>query len=146
VATEKPRIRAVMSPDKLEMVCNTLMIPTNMKQCGFMLGLTKTGRARPRSGEVIAAFCKYLNNSDRVKIAGWFVGEDAMGNWIKEIRKLAEEAETRQDASAAKGHLNGAYQEPSHIVAARELMVYFRDFEKESEKNRKIVTLLLHKK
>ena len=90
---------------------------------GFMLGLTKTGRARPRSGEVIAAFCKYLNNSERVKIAGWFVGEDAMGNWIKEIRKLAEEAETRQDASAAKGHLNGAYQEPSHIVAARELMV-----------------------
>ena len=85
-----------MSPDKLEMVCNTLMIPTNMKQFGFMLGLTKTGRARPRSGEVIAAFCKYLNNSDRVKIAGWFVGEDAMGNWIKEIRKLAEEAETRR--------------------------------------------------
>ena len=106
--TEKPRIRAVMSPDKLEMVCNTMMIPTNMKQFGFMLGLTKTGRARPRSGEVITAFCKYLNDSERVKIAGWFVGEDAMSNWIKEIRKMAEEAETRKDASAAKGHPNGA--------------------------------------
>jgi hypothetical protein len=56
VGTEKPRIRAVMSPDKLEMVCNTMMIPTNMKQFGFMLGLTKKGRARPRSGEVIATF------------------------------------------------------------------------------------------
>ena len=60
---ERPRVRAVMSPDKLEMVCNTLLIPTNMKQLGFMLGLTKTGRARPRSGEVILAFCKYLNNN-----------------------------------------------------------------------------------
>ncbi len=93
--TEKPRIRAVMSNDKLEMVCNTLLIPANMKQFGFMLGLTKSGRARPRSGEVIAAFCKYLNEHDRVKIAGWFVGEDAMSNWLKEIRKLAEEGKKR---------------------------------------------------
>jgi hypothetical protein len=41
--TKKPHIRAFMSPDKLEMVCNTMMIPTNMKQFGFMLGPTKKG-------------------------------------------------------------------------------------------------------
>ena len=58
-----------------------------------------------------------------------------MSNWIKEIRKLSEEAEARKDASAAKGHPNGAFQEPSHIVAARELMAYFNDSEKEAEKN-----------
>jgi hypothetical protein len=45
--------RAVISNDKLEMVCNTLLIPANTKQFGFMLGLTKQGRARPRSGQVI---------------------------------------------------------------------------------------------
>ena len=39
--TEKPGIRAVLSPDELEMVCNTLRIPMNMQQFGFMLGLTK---------------------------------------------------------------------------------------------------------
>jgi hypothetical protein len=66
MGTEKPRIRADMSPDNLEMVCNTIMIPTDMNQFGFMLGLTKTGRARPRSGEVIGTFCKYLNDSERV--------------------------------------------------------------------------------
>ena len=107
--TVKNRIRAVLSSDKLEMVCRTLLIPSNMKQFGFMLGLTKNGRMRPRSGDVIKAFCKYLNESERVKLAGWFVGEDAMTNWIKEIRKLAEEAENRKDESAAKGHPNGAY-------------------------------------
>lgn len=133
--TARPRVRAVMSSDKLEMVCNTLLMPSNMKQFGFMLGLTKTGRARPRSGEVISAFCKYLNENERVKIAGWFVGEDAMSNWIKEIRKLAEEAQARKDANAAKGHPNGALQEPSHIEAARELMEFFYDFEKQAEKN-----------
>jgi hypothetical protein len=54
-----------------------------------------------------------------------------MSDWIKEIRKIAEEAETRKDASAAKG----AHPEPFHIIAARELMMLFRNFEKESEKN-----------
>ena len=44
-STEKPCIRAVMSPEKLEMVCNTLLIPANMKQFGFMLGETKSGRS-----------------------------------------------------------------------------------------------------
>jgi hypothetical protein len=48
---------------------------------------------------------------------------------------LAEEAEARKDVSAAKGHPNGAYQESSHIEAAREILVYFKHFEKESEKN-----------
>ena len=71
--TVKNRIRAVLSSDKLEMVCRTLLIPSNMKQFGFMLGLTKNGRMRPRSGDVIKAFCKYLNESERVKLAGWFV-------------------------------------------------------------------------
>ena len=70
--------RAVISNDKLEMVCNTLRIPANLKQFGFMLGLTKQGRARPRSGQVIARFCQFLNSSERVKAAGWTVGEDAM--------------------------------------------------------------------
>ncbi len=44
--TKKSRIRAAMSLDKLEMVCNRdtmMMIPTNMKQFGFMLGPTKKG-------------------------------------------------------------------------------------------------------
>jgi hypothetical protein len=127
--------RAVISNDKLEMVCNTLRIPANLKQFGFMLGLTKQGRARPRSGQVIARFCQFLNSSERVKAAGWTVGEDAMSNWIKKIRQLAEEAEHRKDENAAKGHPNGAFQEPSHIEAARELMEYFNDFEKEAEKN-----------
>ena len=81
--TVKNRIRAVLSSDKLEMVCRTLLIPSNMKQFGFMLGVTKQGRMRPRSGDVIKAFCKYLNESERVKLAGWFVGEDAMTNGIK---------------------------------------------------------------
>ena len=76
-----------------------------------------------------------LNEHDRVKIAGWFVGADAMSNWIKEIRKLADEAEARKDANAAKGHPNGACHEPSHIQAALELMTYFRDYEKQAEKN-----------
>jgi hypothetical protein len=76
-----------------------------------------------------------LNHNERVKNAGWYVGEDAMSHWIKEIRKFAEEAEARKDASAARGHSNGAYQEPSHIVAAGELMVYFNDFGKESAKS-----------
>jgi hypothetical protein len=58
-----------------------------------------------------------------------------MTNWIKEIRKLAEEAENRKDESAAKGHPNGAYQEPSHIEAAWEQMTFFNDSEKQQEKN-----------
>jgi hypothetical protein len=51
---------------------------------------------------------------------------------------LAEEAEARKNSSALKGNPNGAYQEPSYIVAARELMVSFNYFEKESDKNPQI--------
>ncbi len=82
--TLKNHIRAVLYPDKQEMVCSTLVIP--FKHFRFMLGVTKAGLLRPRSGYAIKVFCKYLNKSERVKIAGWFVGEDAMTNWIKEIR------------------------------------------------------------
>ena len=71
-----------------------------------------------------------MNESYRVKAAGWFVGKDAMSNWIKEIRKLAAEAEASKEANVQKGHPNGAFQEPSHIEAARELMDFFHDFEK----------------
>ena len=53
-----------------------------------------------------------------------------MSNWIKEIRKLAAEAEASKEANVQKGHPNGAFQEPSHIEAARELMDFFHDFEK----------------
>ena len=134
-AVEKNRVRAVMSPDKLELVCNTLLNPDNMKQFGFMLGVTKTVRAKPKSGDIVKEFCKFLNDSQRVKDAGWFVGDDAMNSWIKEIRKLAAEAQKRKDENAAKGHPNGAFQEQSHVEAARELMEYFRDYEKLQEKN-----------
>jgi hypothetical protein len=42
-----------------------------------------------------------------------------MRNWIKEIRKLAGEAEARKDASEAKGH---------------PILVFFTDIERQSEK------------
>ena len=119
-----------------------------MKQFGFMLGVTKTGRAKPKSCEFVKDFCKLLNDSQRVKDAGWFVGGDAMNNWIREIRKLAAEAQKRKDEKAAnlKGHPNGAFQEQSHVEAARELMENFRDYEKLQERIRKIVTILLRQK
>ncbi len=71
-----------------------------MKQFGVM-----------ESGECVAAFCKFLNDSQRVKDAGWFVGEDAMSNWIKEIRKLDEDRQKTKDDQAAKieGNPNGVY-------------------------------------
>ena len=53
-----------------------------------------------------------------------------MSNWIKEILKLAAEAEASKEANVQKGNPNGAFQEPSHIEAARELMDFFHDFEK----------------
>ncbi len=43
--TLKNRIRAVLSPDKLEMVCHTLLIPSNMKQFGFILAIAWCDKA-----------------------------------------------------------------------------------------------------
>ncbi len=86
----------MMSPDKVELVCNTLLIPANTKQFGFMLGLTRSLRTRPKSGEVVTAFVKVVNNSKQVEDAGWFVGDDAIKNCIQEIRKLADNAKTKK--------------------------------------------------
>ena len=60
---EKPQVISVMSPDKMEMVCNTLLNANNMRKFGFMLGVTPTGRARPKSGGYVTDFCKFLNSS-----------------------------------------------------------------------------------
>ena len=38
--------RALETNDRLELVANTLMLQDNMKQFGYMLGVTDKGRAR----------------------------------------------------------------------------------------------------
>ena len=69
------------------------MLQDNMKQFGYMLGVTDKGRARNNSGKCLESFVKYLNNTklQHPLLAGYFIGADAMAAWIKTIRKIAQD-------------------------------------------------------
>ena len=80
--------RAVMSNERLEIVASTLRVRANMKQFGHMLGVSKSGRARPSSNKFIADFAEFMNNSKHPKFDCFFVGNDAMSGWS--INRIVE--------------------------------------------------------
>ena len=94
--------RALETNDRLELVANTLMLQDNMKQFGYMLGVTDKGRARKNSGKCIESFVKFLNNTkpQHPVLAGYFIGDDAMAAWIKNIRKIAQDESKRRKDNA----------------------------------------------
>ena len=106
-----------------------------MKQFGYMLGVSESGRARPSSTKFIADFAKFVNNSKHLKFDGFFIGNDAMSGWIKEIRKIASTESLRIKEAAERGHPSGAFQVPSYVKECYELMEDFTAYELEMKKN-----------
>ena len=124
-----------MSNERLEIVASTFRVRANMKQFGYMLGVSKSGGARPSSNKFIADFAKFMNNSKHPKFDGYFIGNDAMSGWIKEIRKIASTESLRIKEAAERGHPSGAFQVPSYVKECYELMEDFTAYELEMKKN-----------
>ena len=61
---------ARFTPDRLELVANTLMEENNMRQYGILLKTTAKGQFLKGSGPVLKAFQKFLNEK-KSSCIGW---------------------------------------------------------------------------
>ena len=95
--------RARITPDRLQLVANTLMEENNVLAYGILLKTTAKGQFLKGSGPVLKAFQKFLNEKNRPVLAGCTLGNESMSSWIKEIKSIAATEAERRQSIAERG-------------------------------------------
>ena len=130
--------RCVMSPARLEFLCNVLMLPDVTLQYGLVLK-KPTCNSNKDPNEITNArkrLASLLNEKDHPGMAGTSIGHEGISNWILQIRSDVSSYAEWLKGSAARGKGNGPTL-PSHHKAAFDLLEVLDKFQRPSQHNQK---------
>ena len=124
--------RCVMNPQWLEFLCNVLMMPDVMRQCGLGLNKTQSGRAPNGISIDRKGLASFLNKKDHPLMAGTSIWHKGISNWILQIRSDVSSDAQWLKGPAARGKGNGPTPS-SHHTGAFDLFKVIYKFRPPSE-------------
>jgi hypothetical protein len=127
--------RAKMTNERIQLVANTLMLEGNMRQFGHILKSNAKGHFAQGSKKYFEAFANLLNSKDHPLLRGCFVGVEALQNWIKEVKNLAQTESKRRSSESEIGRRQSNDDIPPHIDACYQLMEMFYVHDANAQKN-----------